>query len=75
MIQLCQKIFEIPEDTIFGLVTTRYSLEEGSIVVEAIHSRIADADSITNTIRRENEMRALSITGFVVEDVEEVETV
>ena len=60
--------FEIPEDTTFGLVTTRYSIEDGTIVVEAIHSRIADADSITNTIRRENEMRALSVTGFVVED-------
>ena len=65
---IMSKGFEIPEDVTFGLVTTRYSIEEGAIVVEAIHSRIADANSVTNTIRRENEMRELSVTGFVVED-------
>ena len=63
--------YKVPENYTFGLITYRYGIEDGSVILETINSRVADSDSIHNTLRRERENQELASGGFTSNIVEE----
>ena len=56
--------YEVPDNCQFGLITHRYNIKNNNVYLETVNSRIADTESLHNTLNREEKNTRLALVGF-----------